>query len=75
MDVRDNSTEYDPFEAFNRAMGAGMVQDPYPEFLAMRRQGPLYPADIRSLMGLETDADLSRWVDAGAEHAASLPPK
>ena len=25
--------------------------------------------------GVESDADLARWVDAGADHAASLPPK
>lgn len=25
--------------------------------------------------GTESDADLAAWVDAGADHAASLPPK
>lgn len=25
--------------------------------------------------GIAADADLARWVDAGADHAASLPPK
>jgi len=25
--------------------------------------------------GLESDEDLAGWVDAGADHAASLPPK
>ena len=25
--------------------------------------------------GIATDTDLVRWVDAGADHAASLPPK
>ena len=25
--------------------------------------------------GVETDADLVGWVDAGADHAASMPPK
>ena len=25
--------------------------------------------------GLETDEDLAGWVDAGADHAATLPPK
>jgi hypothetical protein len=25
--------------------------------------------------GIEDDADLARWIDAGAAHAASLPPK
>ena len=25
--------------------------------------------------GIEDDAELARWVDAGADHAATLPPK
>lgn len=50
--------DYDPFEEFNRAMGAGIVQNPYPEFQTMRREGHIYPADIRSLMGLDAEADL-----------------
>jgi cytochrome P450 len=36
----------DPFEAFNKAMGAGVVTDPYPEFVELRRQGPLVEVDF-----------------------------
>jgi cytochrome P450 len=51
-------TDSDPFEEFNRAMGAGLVQDPYPDFVEMRRQGPITPADVRQLLGLDADAEL-----------------
>ena len=36
----------DPFEAFNKAMGAGVVTDPYPDFVELRRQGPLVEVDF-----------------------------
>src|SRR5262245_20542953 len=39
-------------------MGAGLVQDPYPDFVAMRRQGPITPADVRQLLGLDAEAEL-----------------
>ena len=41
----------DPFEAFNRAMGAGVVSDPYPDFAALRAQGPLVKVDFGMGMG------------------------
>jgi cytochrome P450 len=46
-----------PFEDFNKAMGAGVVQNPYPEFASMREQH-IVPADVRMLLGLDADADL-----------------
>jgi cytochrome P450 len=46
-----------PFEDFNQAMGAGVVQNPYPEFAPMREQH-IVPADVRMLLGLDADADL-----------------
>jgi cytochrome P450 len=36
----------DPFEAFNRAMGAGVVTDPYPGFADLRARGPLVRTDL-----------------------------
>lgn len=48
----------DPFDEFNRAMGAGRVQNPYPSFAEQRAQGAVLPADIRSLMGLDEESDL-----------------
>jgi cytochrome P450 len=49
-------TELDPFEQFNRAMGAGTISDPYPDFVDMRREG-ISAASVLQLMGLEPDAD------------------
>jgi cytochrome P450 len=46
-----------PFEDFNKAMGAGVVQNPYPDFASMREQH-IVPADVRMLLGLDADADL-----------------
>ncbi|HVM40333.1 MAG TPA: cytochrome P450 [Acidimicrobiia bacterium] len=43
----------DPFEEFNRAMGAGIVSDPYPDFVELRKQAPVVPTDVRRLMGLD----------------------
>jgi cytochrome P450 len=51
----------DPFDQFNRAMGAGIVSNPYPAFVDMRRT-PVSRTDLRALMGLDTtqlgDSDL-----------------
>ena len=46
-----------PFEEFNKAMGAGIVQDPYPDFAPMR-DAHIVPADVRMMLGLDADADL-----------------
>ena len=41
--------ERDPFEAFNAAMGAGFVTDPYPDFAEARKAGGLAPMDLGDL--------------------------
>jgi cytochrome P450 len=46
-----------PFEEFNKAMGAGTVTDPYPDFAPMRAEG-ISTSDVRQLLGLDADADL-----------------
>lgn len=51
------SDESNPFEEFNKAMGAGIVTDPYPDFAPMRAEG-ITKADVRQLLGLDADADL-----------------
>jgi cytochrome P450 len=48
-----NPEERDPFEAFNEAMGAGFVTDPYPELAELRKQGGLVPMDLGMLTGEE----------------------
>jgi cytochrome P450 len=49
--------DLDPFQEFNRAMGAGTVTNPYPAFHAMRAQG-VSRTDVRQLLGLDADAEL-----------------
>ncbi len=62
-DHADNSAgnqagaESDPFEEFNRAMGAGVVTNPYPDFAPMRATG-ISGSDVRMLMGLDPEAIL-----------------
>ncbi len=47
--------EYDPFEAFNRANGAGLVENPYPDFIPLRRETPVAEMDLRAMFGLSDD--------------------
>ena len=49
-DAGAQSDEVDPFEAFNRAMGQGVVTNPYPDFAAMRAEH-LYAAGPRGYDG------------------------
>jgi len=51
------AAESNPFEEFNKAMGAGVIQNPYPDFAPMRAEG-ISKADVRHLLGLDDDADL-----------------
>jgi cytochrome P450 len=55
--VTEQTVDTNPFEEFNRAMGAGFVTNPYPDFAAMRDEH-ISPADVRQLMGLDADAEL-----------------
>src|SRR5215475_3092197 len=51
------SDEVDPFEQFNRAMGMGLVADPYPGFAPLRAQH-IAPLDMRPPTdGSTPDAD------------------
>lgn len=49
--------ESNPFEEFNRAMGAGVITNPYADFAPMR-EAHLVPADVRQLLGIDLDAEL-----------------
>jgi cytochrome P450 len=49
-EVQDDS--YDPFEAFDLALGADLVRDPYPKLAELRRQAPVARGDLWSLLGL-----------------------
>lgn len=47
--------ELDPFAAFDRSQGAGVVRDPYPRFAELRRQSPVHPGTLISLTGFTPD--------------------
>jgi hypothetical protein len=36
VEMAELADQEDPFELFNRAMGAGAVRDPYPDFAELR---------------------------------------
>jgi cytochrome P450 len=42
---------WDPFELFDKAMGADACRDPYPEFAATRAESPVTPVDLVKLLG------------------------
>jgi cytochrome P450 len=41
--------DYDPFEAFSRAQGAGKIRDPYPLFAQLRRNGAVQRFQVGGL--------------------------
>ena len=45
----EDTTEYDPFDEFNRAMGAGGDLSPYPDYIAARQQGGVHREDFEGL--------------------------
>ena len=57
MTTTDTTTpaDYDPFEEFNAAMGAGRVQNPYPDFIPLREESPVSAIDIREQFGIEVE--------------------
>jgi cytochrome P450 len=48
--VGDDS--YDPFEAFDHALGADAIRDPYPRFAELRRQAPVHKGSTWQLFEL-----------------------
>jgi cytochrome P450 len=50
-DVTLDDESWDPFELFDRAMGADTCRDPYPDYAAMRRRAPIERVDLAKLMG------------------------
>lgn len=57
------------YEDAERALGEEHVRPM--DFTGKPSRGMVYVAPE----GIATDAELGSWVDAGADHAASLPPK
>jgi cytochrome P450 len=48
----DDAT-YDPFEVFERSVGASKVANPYPDFAELRREGAVHKRDLAELYELE----------------------
>lgn len=43
--MSETSEDYDPFEQFSRAQGAGIIEDPYPDWIQLREQAGVIKAD------------------------------
>src|SRR5580700_9327115 len=54
----DGSDDYDPFDAFDRYVGAGAVRDPYPGWAEERRKSPVVEQDPHLVFGLDADMEL-----------------
>jgi len=65
---RAQDDDYDPFDDFNRAQGAGQVDDPYPMFAELRRRGPIAPVDLGAMFrgGSAGDAEPEAPADPAA---------
>jgi cytochrome P450 len=51
---------YDPFEEFNRSVGAGVVEDPYPLLAMARAKGPVLKENLEmALLDPDADAELT----------------
>jgi cytochrome P450 len=48
-----DDTTYDPFEVFERSVGASKVANPYADFAELRRQAPVQKRDLAELYELE----------------------
>jgi len=52
---RSGTEEFDPFQAFDRSHGAGVVRDPYPRFAELRRDAPVHRGGLVGLTGFTSD--------------------
>lgn len=50
---------YDPFEAFDHALGAGLVRNPYPKFAELRRQTPVMEGGLWKAFGFVDTMDMA----------------
>src|SRR5215216_570614 len=51
---------YDPFEEFNRSVGAGVVEDPYPLLAMARAKGPVQKENLEAeLLSAEVDPQVT----------------
>lgn len=50
--------EHDPFDAFDRAAGAGTVRTPYPEWVEARTKGSVQVVDPLQALGIDSGTEL-----------------
>lgn len=57
VDTLDDES-YDPFEAFDQALGADRVRNPYPKFAELRRASPVHDQGLWTLFDLADPASV-----------------
>jgi cytochrome P450 len=55
---RPDTDQTDPFEAFSRSHGAGVVRTPYARFAELRRKAAVHRGNLIALVGLGSDTPL-----------------
>ena len=64
--------EVDPFEAFDKAMGADECRDPYPEFAAMRAKGGIVEAPVIGESSAAMAGDAKTFIAASYEAVSEV---
>jgi cytochrome P450 len=54
----DADPDHDPFDAFDRAAGAGTVRTPYPEWVEARAKGRVQVVDVLQALGIDPGTQL-----------------
>jgi len=58
MPASTEGEAYDPFEAFDRAQGAGAVRDPYSAWAELRARAPVQEVSVSELFDLGDDVEI-----------------
>jgi cytochrome P450 len=57
-DQHSGTDDFDPFEAFDRSYGAGVVRTPYTRFAELRRESAVHEGSMPALVGLGSDVPM-----------------
>lgn len=68
MSDRSGATGFDPFDAFARSHGAGVVRNPYPRFAELRREAPVHAGGLVPLVGLGSDLPMPEIYGGAGTH-------
>ncbi len=63
--------DYDPFEAFNRSAGIGVIENPYPMFALVRAEHTIKREDLGDAMGL-TDSEDAELLSLNLDESISV---